>query len=252
MRPSSRALRWVARFARVSPGAGAHLALRYAGFRYFDRLERHVPRRGRVLDLGCGHGLFTVLAASRSPEREVVGIDLLKSRLQVGRAVAERYGIANVRFERRSIDDPPRGDFDAIVIADVLMYVPREFHLSILRGCVDRLSPGGILLVKEQVLAPSWKARMVAIQESITYGLKVRLGMSRTWNKVASPGVHLWDAGAFEEVLRTLGLHVQSEGLDAWSYLSHRLFVARAVAPGARHRPENAPVPPEAAVATLR
>lgn len=36
----------------------------------------HVPEQGRVLDVGCGCGVITLMAAQRAPEAEILGIDI--------------------------------------------------------------------------------------------------------------------------------------------------------------------------------
>jgi len=222
-------LRWIARTAAVSPAAGAHLAVRCAGFTRFERLERALPRSGRILDVGCGHGLFALLAASRASGREVLGIDLLEERLEVARRVATRHGVRNVWFERRSALDLPAGRFDAVVIADVLMYLPPDSQRLVILGAASRLAPGGVLVVKEQVQAPAWKARMVAMQERLAYALRVRLGFFRGWGTVATPAVHLWKSDDLVALFRSLGLEAREERLDRFSYLSHHLFVGVSV-----------------------
>ncbi|MFE1751674.1 class I SAM-dependent methyltransferase [Streptomyces anandii] len=52
----------------------------------------------RTLDLGCGSGQTTRLAALRAPHGHVLGLDLSGPMLAEARARAEREGIANVSF----------------------------------------------------------------------------------------------------------------------------------------------------------
>jgi SAM-dependent methyltransferase len=232
---------WLARYARVSPGAAAYLAFRCLGFPHFRRVEVELPKHGRLLDAGCGHGLLAILAADGEPGRDVLGIDLLEDRLGVGREIARRNGLFNVRFERGEIAEPPPGPFDAIVLADVLLYRPLSEQRAVLEALAGRLAAGGALLVKEQVAEPRWKARLVAWQERLVVGAKVRLGGSREWASIAPAGFHLWSAGDLEAQLRSLGLATTSRRLDRFSYLSHRLFIA--VAPGMPPKPTGQ-VPP--------
>lgn len=216
---------WILRSARISPAAAVHLAVRCTGFTGFARLERAVPRSGAILDLGCGHGLLALLAASREPAREVLGIDLLEERLDVARRVAARHGLRNVCFERRSILDLPEGPFAAVVVADVLFYLPREAQRQVLERAASRLAPGGRLVVKEQVRAPAWKAWMVETQERLAYALRVGFGLFRGWGEVVTPDVHLWGSAELAALLRSFDLEVRDERLDRFSYLSHHLFV---------------------------
>jgi SAM-dependent methyltransferase len=223
---------WIARYARVSFPAGACLALRCLGFPHVRPMVAALPSSGRILDAGCGYGLAALMAARGGAGRDVLGIDLLDSRLEVGRRVAARARLDNVRLEQRDIADPPRGPFDAILIADVLFYRPLAAQKEILGILAERLAPGGLLVIKEQTSDPAWKAFLVRLQESLVVGSKVALGRSRAWSRMAPSGVHLWPEKDLARELRSFGLEIASERLDRWSWLSHHLFVA--AAPAAR------------------
>ena len=233
-------LGWILRTAAVSPASAAHLAVRWAGFPALSGLERRLPERGTILDAGCGHGLLALLAAARGPDREVVGVDLLEDRIALARRLACRAGLGNARFERRSFDPPPRGPFDAIVIADALLYCDLPEQRRILAALSAELAPGGTLLVSEQSAEPRWKAALVAFQERAIVAARVRLAGHAAWASIAPTGVHLWPAERLAATLRTLGLSVESVRLDRGCWLSHRLFIAKAAeAP----RPEGSPAP---------
>jgi ubiquinone/menaquinone biosynthesis C-methylase UbiE len=59
----------------------------------------------QTLDLGCGSGQTTRLAALRAPQGHALGLDLSGPMLAGARARAEREGIANVSFTQ---GDAPR------------------------------------------------------------------------------------------------------------------------------------------------
>src|SRR5581483_2890047 len=48
-------------------------------------VERYVPKKGFVVDLGCGHGLFACVLREASPTRRVLGIDLDPRKIEVAR-----------------------------------------------------------------------------------------------------------------------------------------------------------------------
>lgn len=104
----------------------------------------------RVLDIGCGHGDVTFLAAELvGATGGVVGIDREEAPLANGRARARELSLANVTFAQQDLDSPMRrhGMFDAIVGRRVLMYQPDAVAcLSRLR---EALVPGGLIVLQE-------------------------------------------------------------------------------------------------------
>lgn len=52
----------------------------------------------RVLDVGCGDGDFLLASAAARPERDYVGIDLLRPVIERAAREAGRRGLSNVRF----------------------------------------------------------------------------------------------------------------------------------------------------------
>lgn len=80
----------------------------------------------RVLDLGCGQGDVSLIAASMvGPKGKVIGVDRSEVALSVaqGRAVDAGYG--HVSFLPADLNDfrPPQQHFDAVVGRRVLMYL---------------------------------------------------------------------------------------------------------------------------------
>ena len=88
----------------------------------------------RVLDIGCGPGDLSILAAQlvgADGRGEVIGIDSSADALDIARARVLSEGLSNVRFEicdLTALDPAPAclsvGDFDAIVGRFVLMHLP--------------------------------------------------------------------------------------------------------------------------------
>lgn len=102
-----------------------------------DRIERWLPRRGRLLDLGCWVG-FT-LAEARDRGWEVVGVEPSAFAAAYAR---ERLGL-DVRREDLLHADLPERSFDAVFLGDVIE------HLVDPGAALDRiarlLAPDGVL-----------------------------------------------------------------------------------------------------------
>jgi SAM-dependent methyltransferase len=147
----------------------------------FAALEHEVPLAGDILEVGCGHGVFSTYLAVTSRARRVVGVDIDADKIAMARAAAERLapGEAEVTFEVSPSGAVPTIDtgWQAIVFADVLYLLPRERRDALLAECVAALAPGGLLVVKEVDTAPPLKAKLAQWQEVLaTRVLKITHG----------------------------------------------------------------------------
>ncbi|GII30476.1 class I SAM-dependent methyltransferase [Planotetraspora mira] len=59
-----------------------------------------IGERDHVLDIGCGNGQITRLAARRAPQGRALGVDLSAPMLERARATAAEEAITNVTFEQ--------------------------------------------------------------------------------------------------------------------------------------------------------
>lgn len=112
------------------------------------------PRPGEwVLDLGCGLGASTLLAAERAgPGGRVLGIDLAPRMVEGLRRRAEQAGLVNVEAVVGDAEAPAvaAGRWDLVLASLVLFFLP-DFA-SAVRGYRDLLRPG-------RRLAFSWFGR---------------------------------------------------------------------------------------------
>jgi ubiquinone/menaquinone biosynthesis C-methylase UbiE len=104
-----------------------------------------------VLDVGCGNGDLSFLAAELvSTSGRVIGFD--RDPVQV-KAASARVGVTeNLSFVEAPIDDPPGGEFDALVGRLVLMYQPDL--IAAVSSLISRLRPGGVVAFVELNLRP--------------------------------------------------------------------------------------------------
>lgn len=133
----------------------------------FAALEGRVPTSGRVLDVGCGHGLLSIALALGAPDRQVVGVDIDEDKIRWARTAARAAGAENVRFERSTSGEPPPGPWDAIVVVDVLYLLGAGPARRLLASVAAGVAPGGVLLVKEIDVRPRWKYELARLQELV-------------------------------------------------------------------------------------
>lgn len=126
--------------------------------RFLSEIGQYLPARGRVLDVGCGFGLFGCYFAATHPDLELVGFDLDTRRIEMARATATRLGIENFTC---SVDDAasyvPDRTFDAAYMLDIVHHIPAERVEPLLAGIYRSLRPGGRLIVKDVDTEPAYK-----------------------------------------------------------------------------------------------
>lgn len=102
-------------------GAGYRANLIDAWIPTLDGVHAKLAAGGSVADIGCGHGVTTLLLAAAYPEATTVGYDLHARSIEVARRRAEERGLASrVRFEVTDATGYPTGDYDLICMFDVL------------------------------------------------------------------------------------------------------------------------------------
>jgi SAM-dependent methyltransferase len=106
-------------------------------------------QRGRVLELGCGNGNNLLLFAEFG--WDVTGVDLSSGALADARHNLEGAGTFIECDLTRDFPIPPAALFDAILLPNVVYYLPRQDFVRILRECGQRLRPGGIMFLSTRV-----------------------------------------------------------------------------------------------------
>ena len=106
-----------------------------------------------VLDIGCGTGVDTLVAAIKvGPEGRVVGLDLIPEMLNRARINLEKTSLRNVTLQEGSAEQLPFPDetFDVIISNGVLNLIPDKEKA--LREVFRVLKSSGRFLLADQIL----------------------------------------------------------------------------------------------------
>lgn len=72
----------------------------------------------KVADVGCGHGVSTILMAKAYPNTKIIGFDYHKPSIEWARKQAEKGGLKNITFEIAKSTDYPGDDYHLVTLFD--------------------------------------------------------------------------------------------------------------------------------------
>lgn len=225
-------------YAGAPPAVQAHIRVRWLTCP-FPAVAAHVPGEGRILEVGCGYGLFSLFLALEDPRRSVVGIDVDSHKVVHGQRAAKlaRARGATVEVQLSPPGDLPAGPWDAIVVVDVLYLLDADAQAGLLRSCATELAAGGVLVVKEMATEPAWKARWNRVQETAAVRV-LRITAGDTLTFVPPATVAGW--------MDAEGLRVTQESLGRHYPHPHHLVVGRRPTLADLQREEVRPLRPGA------
>ena len=193
--------------------------------RFLFEIGQYLPHAGRVVDVGCGFGLFALYFAIRLPAIRVVGFDLNQYRVDLARRAAARLGVENAEFH---VGDASAFRLDeqisAAYMLDVIHHIPVASVRPLMTTIAAHLSPGGRLLVKDVESARSPK-------------------LAFTWllDKVMDfrASVRYWAPEEVQPLLESLGFEVFQHRMIDYLPYPHILYIStlRSSSNGTQHVP---------------
>jgi len=134
------------------------------------RLRRVLPAtRGsyrRILDAGCGPGVFTMELAKRHPAAVVVGIDIDPGSVARAAEIARRAGIRNCRFQVGDVTALQfRDEFDLVVSVDNLEHIHDD--VGALVNLCQALRSGGRLVLH----TPNYYRRWLLLGRRVNFAV---------------------------------------------------------------------------------
>jgi SAM-dependent methyltransferase len=101
------------------PGYNAHLVAEWIPA--LDGVEERLNEGIHVADIGCGHGVSTILMAQAFPRSTFVGSDYHEGSIEAARRAAERARVSDrVSFEVAGAKEFGGGPFDLVCVFDAL------------------------------------------------------------------------------------------------------------------------------------
>jgi SAM-dependent methyltransferase len=164
----------IRRIARALPLVErAYAEVRFSIFRpkLLSVMDLLLPDEGRILDVGCGFGLFAAYFGQTNPRRSIVGVDPDARRVTLASRVAASLDLANHQFHVGDVRSAPlEGPFAAAYVLDVMHHIPSRDQLGVLERMRDLLVPGGVLLIKDITTEPHYELLFTELMDRLMVG----------------------------------------------------------------------------------
>ncbi|MBP6385836.1 MAG: class I SAM-dependent methyltransferase [Pseudarcicella sp.] len=111
------------------------------------KLVQESTRINKILDIGCGDGGMAIYFRKHFPNASYYGIDISEESIKI----ANDRQLENCDFRHSSGEKIPFDDhtFDLVMIAGVVMHVPKESHADFLKEANRILAKDGIMAIFE-------------------------------------------------------------------------------------------------------
>lgn len=145
--------------------------------RLYDDYTEHALRRAglrpgmRVLDIGCGPGDVSFIAARLvGPTGAVLGVDAAPEMIELARARAAEQGLTTVDFTRVAIDEIALDEpVDAVIGRLILMHLPDP--AATLRHLASFVRPGGVVAFSENDITGARSVPELPLFGRVTAGI---------------------------------------------------------------------------------
>jgi SAM-dependent methyltransferase len=112
-----------------------------------EAMEEKLKTGAKIADIGCGHGVTTILMGKAFPKSEITGYDYHSQSIDWARRQANFEGLQNVKFELGGSIDYDGRDYDLVTFFDCLHDMGNPS--GAVRHVLDTLNDDGTLMIVE-------------------------------------------------------------------------------------------------------
>ena len=165
----------------------------------------------RILDVGCGSGVWSLAIAAADPQSHVTGLDfpaVLEAFVSWARGLGMEGQIATLPGDMYQVD-LPQDHFDLAVIANVLRLEAPERARQLVARVVSSIRPGGCLLVVDALAGGTPEKELLRAVYALHLALRTSIG--RVYS-AAQIRVWMGEAGLCNISELDTGIHVAALG----------------------------------------
>ncbi|MEO6722706.1 MAG: 1-acyl-sn-glycerol-3-phosphate acyltransferase [Ferruginibacter sp.] len=177
-----------------------------------------LPRQGKLLDIGCGYGFVSYMLHFTSPQRDITGIDYDEEKIKTANHCFDKDD--RINFHYANAINFSFEQYDGIVIADMLHYLPPAEQKQLVEKCIEHLNPGGTLVIREGNTELGKRHKGTRITEF--FSTKV-FG----FNKVTEQGLSFISGTLIREI--AVEFNVQYNEIDETKFTSNMIYLIKKI-----------------------
>jgi 1-acyl-sn-glycerol-3-phosphate acyltransferase len=113
----------------------------------YQQFHNLLPKKGKMLDIGCGYGFMPYMLHFAAPQRVFTGIDYDEDKIELANNNFNKDALIN--FEHADVLNFEFEKYDAIIIADMLHYMQPDEQKLIVQRCINSLNAGGMMIIRD-------------------------------------------------------------------------------------------------------
>jgi 1-acyl-sn-glycerol-3-phosphate acyltransferase len=180
----------------------------------YQQIHDLLPKKGRILDLGCGYGFMSYILHFVAPGRDITGFDYDEEKIEVANHCFSRD--ENIAFLKADINEIHSGPADAIILSDVLHYLKPAEQERLMHKCMDVLNKGGVLLIRDGNSDLKKRHRRTRITEIFSTKFL-------SFNKTSGRQLHFISGEFIRQMALRHGMDFRA--MNQSDYTSNQLFV---------------------------
>lgn len=120
-----------------------------------EKIDEATPKKGKIIDYGCGYGVTSIYLALSSNKRKITGIEHNEERIKSAQIGGKQ--IKNLSFFKGSIVDMKFHSAKAHLLIDVLHHLPYKQQIILLNNILKVMGKDDIIIIKELGKKPFFK-----------------------------------------------------------------------------------------------
>ncbi len=109
--------------------------------------DKYIPRRAKIVDIGCGYGYLVYLLSFVSRDRQILGIDYDAEKIELANHCISKND--RVTFVAADASSYSFEASDVFILNDMLHYMPGDKQKVLLERCIAGLNDGGMIMIRD-------------------------------------------------------------------------------------------------------